>query len=141
MVGRDERGQHRDDGLTVDATFEERLHEIEAAAADYLARPLDDRRAALQTRLEQLDEQIERSEVFDANSPLTTAFGSVPRLAIVGDTTDHPVVEQVLAAEFKAQVALVRTAKDEVRSPSPRSLEALRSACAALLDARSQSLE
>jgi hypothetical protein len=137
-VKSDEGGQHSDDGLTVDATFEECLHEIEAAAAAYLSRPLDDNRAALQTCLERLDEQIEQSEAFDANSRLTTAFGSVPRFAIVGDTTEHPVVEQVLAAEFTAQVALVRAAKDEVRDPSPRSLEALRSASAALLDVRSR---
>lgn len=137
-MGRDD-AERPEEALTVDAAFEEDLHEIEAAADAYLERPLDDRRSALLACLERLDAQIERSEAFDASSSVTIAFGSAPRLAIVGDTTDNPVVEQVLASEFNAQVELVRAAKDEVRDPSPRSLEALRSASAALLEIRSRS--
>ena len=50
-----------------------------------------------------------------------------------------PLFEQVVAAEFQAQVTLVRAAKDEVRDPSPGALEALRSASAALTEVRSRS--
>jgi hypothetical protein len=89
--------------------------------------------------LGRLDEQIERSEAFDTNRSGAFTFGSAPSLAIVGDATDNPIVEQVVAAEFQAQVTLVRAAKDEVRDPSPGALEALRSASAALTEARSRS--
>jgi hypothetical protein len=138
-VGRDDQGGDAHEELTVDATFEEDLLEIEASVVAYLERPDDDARAALVASLGRLDEQIERSEAFDTNRSGAFTFGSAPSLAIVGDATDNPIVEQVVAAEFQAQVTLVRAAKDEVRDPSPRALEALRSASAALTEARSRS--
>jgi hypothetical protein len=118
-------------------TFEDDLLEIETLVAAYLERFDDDRRAALVAGLERLDERIERSEAFDSNSSVGFAFGSAPRIAIVGEVTDNPVVEEILPAVFQAQVALVRAAKDEIREPSPRALDAMRSASAALLEIRS----
>jgi hypothetical protein len=137
-MGPHDEGDEAHDELTVDAAFEDDLRDVEASVVAYLERPDDDRRATLVASLERLDDQIARSESFDSNSSVGFAFGSAPRIAIIGESTGNPVVEPILPAEFQAQVALVRAAKDEVQEPSPRALAALRVASAELSELRSQ---
>jgi hypothetical protein len=136
-MGPHDDGDRAHEELTIDVGFEDDLRDVEASVAAYLDRPDDDHRAALVASLERLDAQIARSESFDSNSSVGFAFGSAPRIAIIGETTDNPVVEPILPAEFQFQVTLVRAAKDEVREPSPRALEALRVASAELSEYRS----
>jgi hypothetical protein len=131
----EENGAHEE--LAVDVTFEDDLRQVEEAVAAYLERPDDDRRTELLAFLERLDDQIAQSEAFDTNSAFAFGFGAAPRVAVVGETTDSPVVEEVVPAEFQAQTTLVRAAKAEVREPSPAALEALRSASADLQAVRS----
>jgi hypothetical protein len=135
MAPHDETSEGHEE-LTVDASFEDDLRLVEASVSEYLARQGASERAGLQASIERLDDQIAASEAFDSNSSLFHAFGSAPRLAIVGESSENPVVEEVIAADFQAQTTLVRAAKDELREPSPRALEALRAAAAALSEGR-----
>ena len=62
----------------------------------------------------------------------TTSYGMTSMYWVFGETSRHPVVDQVLGPTLQAQVTLVKAAKDLVRTPTPAVLEALRTARAAL---------
>ncbi len=137
-MGSHDEGDGAHEELTVEVAFEDDLLQVESSVVAYLERPDDEGRAVMLASLERLDDQIARSETFDASNSLAFRFGSAPRAAVIGETSENPVVEEVLPARFRAQVTLVRAAKDEVRDPSPRALEALRSASETLNEIRSQ---
>jgi hypothetical protein len=62
----------------------------------------------------------------------SAVFDFTPKGSVIGETGSRSMAEEIPAAEFRAQIALVRAAKDAIRNPSPSTLGALRSTRAAL---------
>jgi hypothetical protein len=124
--------------LAVDAHLEQDVGAVEQAIGAYLQDPADGPRRQLLGVLEQLDDQVAQGDAYDASGARFPVFGGAPRGTALGETGPYPIVEEVPGAEFEAQVALVKAAKNEVTAPSPGTLGALRSAWATLAAVRGQ---
>jgi len=77
--------------------------------------------------LEQFDDQTARADAY-SNSRSVLVRYQVPRSWLIGATSDISAGEDVPGAEFKAQAALVKAAKDAVRDPAAQAQSALQQA-------------
>lgn len=128
----------KEDEIPVDATLEGDIDNVEHAVARYLTDPSDAPRAALLTALEQLDDRTDQSDGYQNSVIGSGAIGFAGKGEVLGETTVDPVVDQVPSDELKAQVALVRAAKNEIRGPTPATFGSLQAASAALAATRGQ---
>ena len=134
MSGHRRPGDAEHDELEVDDTLEGDIGAVVRAVDAYLAAPADDRRHELLTALEQLDDQLEAGDAFSGR----WLRGVLPDPDVVGETSTHPIADDVQQGEFHAQVVLVKAAKHEVTAPTPETLAALRDARVALDTVRAQ---
>lgn len=135
-------GDHRGKPLApeeipVDSTLEGDIAQVEQAISDYLQNPTDTLRHSLLTALEQLDSQTDRSDSYENSIIGSAAWGYASKGEVVGETSQHPIIDKVQSNELQAQVDLVKAAKNEVRGPTPETLAELQSARAALASVRS----
>jgi hypothetical protein len=128
----------REEGIPVDATLEGDIDEVEQAVARYLGDATDASRAALLAALERLDDRTDQSDQYQNSVIGSAAIGFAAKGEVLGETNLDPVVDQVPSDELRAQVALVRAAKDEIRGPSPATFASLQAAGAALAALRGQ---
>jgi hypothetical protein len=124
--------------VPVDATLEGDIDGVEQAVARYLGEVTETSRAALLAALERLDDRTDQSDQYQNSVIGSGAIGFAAKGEVLGETSIDPVVDQVPSDELKAQVALVRAAKDEIRRPSPATFASLQAASAALAATRSQ---
>jgi hypothetical protein len=139
MFGR-QRKQPGGEGarIAVDATLEGDIARVEQAAADYLENPTDATRRELLGALETLDDQTQQSDAYGESVIGSAALGYASKGEVLGETSLDSVVDDVPGAELRAQFALVKAAKDEVRGPTSDTLVSLRSALADLARTRNQ---
>ncbi len=138
MFGRNKGQSDGDENISVDATLEHDIEQVEASIAKYLETPTDMTRRALLEVLERLDDQTDQGDAYESSVIGSAAWGYASKGEVLGETSIDPVVDEVAGAELKAQVALVKAAKNEVRRPSPDTFSVLQSAVAALAAARSK---
>lgn len=117
--------------VEVDTTLEFDLGTVEQAIGSYLEQPTPDRRRSMLDELEKLDAQIDRSDAYDNSIVDSAVFGITTKFSVVGETSGSPIAEEIEGVELRAQMTLVKAAKDEVRGPTADTLTALRTAWAA----------
>jgi hypothetical protein len=130
------RHQPEVDEVPVDVHLERDLSEVVGAVDGHLAAPTDTSRKALLDSLELLDAQLDAADTF--SRAVSGALGLNAGAPVIGETSGTPEAVEVYGAEFQAQVALVKAAKDEVRGPTSDTLSALRTARGALDSVRAQ---
>jgi hypothetical protein len=128
----------REEDIPVDATLEGDIGGVEQAVARYLADHADASRAALLAALERLDDRTDQSDQYQNSVIGSAAIGFAAKGEVLGETSLDPLVDQVPSDELKAQIALVRAAKDEIRGPSPATFASLQAASAALGSTRAR---
>jgi hypothetical protein len=128
----------REEDIPVDATLEGDIGGVEQAVTRYLADHADASRAALLAALERLDDRTDQSDQYQNSVIGSAAIGFAAKGEVLGETSLDPVVDQVPSDELKAQIALVRAAKDEIRGPSPATFASLQAASAALGSTRAR---
>ncbi|HEY6472724.1 MAG TPA: hypothetical protein VIY26_07520 [Acidimicrobiales bacterium] len=128
----------REEDIPVDATLEGDIDDVEQAVAGYLGDATDASRAALLAALERLDDRTDQSDRYQNSVIGSAAIGFAAKGEVLGETSLDPVVDQVPSDELKAQVALVRAAKDEIRGPTPATFASLQDARAALAATRGE---
>jgi hypothetical protein len=142
MFGRQKKHPHgRGWRVQVDATLESDVAGVEQSVAEYLKNPTDSARRSLLAALEALDDQTVQSDGYEGSVIGSGAVGYASKGEVVGETSIDSVVDEISDAELQAQVAFVRTAKNEVRQPTAESLAALQAAQAALATTREQGPE
>ncbi len=129
-------GGEEDDEVAVDATLELALGTTEEAIDTYLQDPSPSFRTQLLTALETLDQQIASSDAYESSTIGSAAFGYSTKGSVIGETSSVSAAEEIPGAEFRAQTALVKAAKDEVRAPTAETLAELRAAQHALAAVR-----
>jgi hypothetical protein len=122
--------------IPVDSTLEGDIAQVEQSISDYLQNPTSTLRHSLSTALEQLDIQTDRSDSYENSIVGSAAWGYSSKGEVVGETNQYPIVDEVQGSELKAQIDLVKAAKNEVRGPSPETFAELRSASATLASIR-----
>ena len=127
-----------DERISVDATLEGDIAQVEQSVARYLGDPSHESRQLLLEALEALDAQTEQSDVFGESVIGSGALGYASKGEVLGETSIDSVVDDVPTAELTAQFELVKAAKEEVRGSTPATFAALQSASTALADARDQ---
>jgi hypothetical protein len=112
------------------------LRTIEGLVDGYLrSRQGEATRQALVAELEKFDDQTAGADAY-SNVRSVLAGYQVPRSWLIGATSDTPIGEDVPGAEFKAQVALVKAAKDAIRDPTAKARSALERADDELAEVR-----
>jgi hypothetical protein len=135
-------GRHRKnaDGaampISVDATLEGDIAQVEQSVADYLGDPTDESRQRLLAALEGLDAQTDQSDAYGESAIGSGALGYASKGEVIGETSIDSVVDEVPSAELTAQFELVKAAKEEVRGQTPATFAALQTASTALAGAR-----
>jgi hypothetical protein len=116
--------------VDVDDELETRIVAVESAVVAYLVRITPDTRDAVAVALAALDDESAASDTFRsrlnalATSAALSSLGS-SALDVIGQTNRFPIVREVPASVFRAQVALVRAARAEVQSGDPSTFDAL----------------
>ncbi|MGZ6800770.1 MAG: hypothetical protein ACXVGB_13755 [Mycobacteriaceae bacterium] len=124
--------------MAVDVQLEDHIRKIEGLVGDYLRSPQDEAtRQALAAELEQFDDQTARADAYSDFRSVLVRY-QVPRSWVIGATTDTSTAEDVPGAEFKAQVALVKAARDAVRDPAAEAQSALQRTNDELAEVRSR---
>lgn len=116
------------DETPVDATLEVDLRAVEQAVDEYLASPGARQREELVAQLTALDDQIAKSDAYESSFVGSGILGLASKGSVIGETSGEPFVEAVAAAEFRAQIALVKAAKLEIEAPTPATMDDLRAA-------------
>jgi hypothetical protein len=124
--------------ISVDATLEGDIAQVEQSVALYLSDPTDESRQRLLTALQAIDAQTEQSDAYGASVIGSGALGYASKGEVLGETGIDSVVDEVPGAELTAQFELVKAAKEEVRGPTATTFPALQSASATLVAARNQ---
>jgi hypothetical protein len=124
--------------ISVEATLEGDIDQVERSVADYLGDPTDESRQLLLAALQELDAQADQSDAYGEAVIGSGALGCASKGEVLGETSIDSVVDEVPSAELTAQLDLVRAAKEEVRGPTPGTFAGLRAARAALAGARNQ---
>ena len=137
--GRRKRGgASQDEVLAVDAQLEDHIREIEDLVGGYLRSPQDQAtRYALAAELDKLDDQTARADAYGNFRSVLVRY-QVPRSWLIGATSDTSIGEDVPSAEFKAQVALVKAAKDAICNTTAEAQSALQRASDELAEVRHQ---
>jgi hypothetical protein len=131
-------GRHHDKGAPQEAEAQVEVHlewDIEAvrrAVIAFLQSPGDGSRRSLLAALERLDNQIDLGDTYARSIVDPSLFGQAPEGAVVGETSSHSTAQEVPGAVLRAQVTLVRAAKDAIRDLNPGTLGDLRTASASL---------
>jgi hypothetical protein len=135
--GRRKRGgASQNQVMAVDVQLEDRVRKIEDLVGGYLRSPQDQAaRQALMAELERLDDQTARADAYSNLRSVLVRY-QVPRSWLIGATSDTSIGEDVSGAEFKAQVALVKAAKDAVRDTTAEAQSALQRAVDELAEVR-----
>jgi hypothetical protein len=131
-------GGEQDDEVAVDATLELALGTTEEAIETYLQEPSHSSRTQLLAALETLDQQIDSSDAYESSTIGSAAFGYSTKGSVIGETSSVSAAQAIPGAELRAQMALVKAAKDEVRAPTAETLAELRAAQHALAAVRGQ---
>lgn len=124
--------------ISVDATLEGDIAQVEQSVADYLGDPSDASRQVLLAALEGLDAQTDLSDAYGESVIGSGALGYASKGEVLGETSIDSVVDEVPDAELTAQFELVKAAKEEVRGPTRATFAALQSASTALAGARNR---
>jgi hypothetical protein len=125
-----------DQVMAVDVRLEDSIRGIEGLVGGYLHSPQDEAtRQALLAELEKLDDQTARADAYKDLRAVAVRY-QVPRSELIGATSDTSTGEDVPGAEFKAQVALVKAAKEAIRNPTTEARSALRRASDELAEVR-----
>jgi hypothetical protein len=127
-----------DTNISVDATLEGEIAQVEQSVADYLSDPTDDARQSLRAALERLDAQTDQSDAYGESVIGSGALGYASKGEVLGETGIDSVVDEIPSAELAAQFDLVKAAKEDVRGPTAATFTAMRSASIALALARNQ---
>jgi len=127
--GRRKRGgAGQDQVMAVDIQLEDHLRTIEGLVGGYLRNPQDEAtRQALLAELEEFDDQTARADAYSNFRAVLVRY-QVPRSPLIGATSDTSIGEDVPGAEFKAQVALVKAARNAIRDTTAEAQSALRRA-------------
>jgi len=129
-------GASQDQVMAVDVQLEDRIRTIESLVGGYLRSPQDEAtRQALVAELEKFDDQTARADAYSNFRAVLVRY-QVPRSWLIGATSDTSIGEDVPGAEFKAQVALVKAAKDAIRDPTAEAQSALQRANDELAEVR-----
>jgi len=129
MFGRRKRGGARQDQvMAVDVHLEDHIRAIEDLVGGYLQNPQDQAtRYALAAELDKLDDQTARADAYGNFRSVLVRY-QVPRSWLIGATSDTSIGEDVPSAEFKAQVALVKAAKNAICDTTAEAQSALQRA-------------
>ena len=118
----------QDQVMAVDVQLEDRIREIEGLVEGYLRSPQDETtRQALVAELEKFDDQTARADAYGNLRSVLVRY-QVPRSPVIGATSDTSTGEDLPAAEFKAQVTLVKAARNAIRDTTAEAQSALRRA-------------
>jgi hypothetical protein len=126
------------DEVAVDTTLELDLGAVEDSVESYLTDQSATSRQQLVTSLAGLDQQIERSDAYEGSVIGSGAVGSSTKGSIIGETSSFSAAQEIPEAELRAQMGLVKAAKDEVTAPTPETLTQLRAAREVLAALRGQ---
>jgi hypothetical protein len=85
--------------------------------------------------LEKFDDQTARADAYSNFKAVLVRY-QVPRSWVIGATSDTSAAEAVPSAEFKAQVALVKAAKNVIRDTTAEAQSALQRANDELTEVR-----
>jgi hypothetical protein len=85
--------------------------------------------------LDKLDDQTARADAYSNFRSVLVRY-QVPRSWVIGATSDTSTAEDVPSAEFKAQVALVKAAKNATRDTTAEAQSALQRANDELAEVR-----
>jgi len=122
--------------MAVDVQIEDHIRKIEGLVGGYLRSPQDEAtRQALVAELEKFDDQTARADAYSDFRSVLVRY-QVPRSSLIGATSDTSIGEDVPCAEFKAQVALVKAAKDALRDTTAEAQSALQRANDELAEVR-----
>ena len=122
--------------MAVDVQLEDHIREIEGLVGGYLRSPQDEAaRQALVAELEKLDDQTARADAY-GNFRAVLGRYQVPRSWVMGATSDASIGEDVPGAEFRAQVALVKAARNAIRDTTAEAQSALQRASDELAEVR-----
>jgi hypothetical protein len=127
--------------LRVEFQLEADLGGVERCVHAYLQTPSPNTRDALLVELEQLDAHLADSDAYERHFAGIARYGSGTQGSVIGETSSTPLVNEVSGSEFRAQVALVKAAKDEVRAPTPATFAAVSQAARLLTAIRTQSAQ
>ena len=135
--GRRKRGgASQDQVLAVDVQLEDHIRTIEGLVGGYLRNPRDEAtRQALVAELEKLDDQTARADAYSDLKAVLVRY-QVPRSPLVGATCDTSTGEDLPSAEFRAQVALVKAARNAIRDTTAEAQSALQGASDELAEVR-----
>lgn len=136
MSEHQKRQSDHDDEVVVDAALELDLGTVEASIEAYLENPSATLRNELLAALENLDQQIDRSDAYGSSVVGSAAFGLSTKGSVIGETSSTSAAEEIPGAELRAQTVLIKAAKREVSSPTPQTLTELRVANQALAAVR-----
>jgi hypothetical protein len=122
--------------MAVDAQLEDHIRTIEDLVGGYLRNPQNEAtRQALVAELEKFDNQAARADAYSNLRSVLVRY-QVPRSWLIGATSDTSIGEDVPGAEFQAQVALVKAAKNAVRDTTAAAQSALQKANDELAEVR-----
>jgi hypothetical protein len=135
---RDRESEEPDKKVAVDATLEIDIAHVEAAIDAYVSNPTESARQALKATLERLDTTIDRSDEFHRRRAATNYHYTASLFSVLGETSATPLVDEVPGPELRAQIDLVKAAKECVREATPMTLADLEAACGQLATIRSE---
>jgi hypothetical protein len=138
MFGRQKHPDDESEDVAVDATLELDLASVEQWIETYLKDPSVALRQKLLASLEQLDQQIDRSDAYESSGIGSAAFGFSAKGTVIGETSSASAAEEIPGSILRAQTILVKAAKQEVAAPTPETLADLRAASTALSAERSK---
>jgi len=135
--GRRKRGgASHDQIMAVDVQLEDHIRNIEDLVGGYLRSSQDEgTRQALIAELERFDDHTARADAYSNLRSVLMRY-QVPRSWLIGASSDTSIGEDVPSAEFKAQVALVKAAKDAIRDTTAEAQSALQRAVDELAEVR-----
>lgn len=129
-------GASHDQVMAVDVQLEDHIRKIESLVGGYMRSPQDEAtRQALLAELEKLDDQTARADAYSNFRSVLVRY-QVPRSWVTGATSDTSTAEDVPSAEFIAQVALVKAARNAIRDTTAEAQSALRRANDELAEVR-----
>ena len=120
----------------IELQLEDHIREIEGLVGGYLRSPQDEAtRQALLAQLDKLDDQTARADGYGNFRSVLVRY-QVPRSWVIGATSDTSTAQDVPSAEFKAQVALVKAARNAIRDTTAEAQSALQRANDELAEVR-----
>ena len=126
----------QDQVMAIDVQLEDHIREIEGRVGGYLRSPQDQAaRQALLAELDKLDDQTARADAYGNFKAVLVRY-QVPRSPVIGATSAASTAQDVPSAEFKAQVALVKAARNAIRDPTAEAQSALQRAHDELAEVR-----